>query len=154
LSKSKRGKHLINIELLNGANYYEKKVIKRMLRYYYRLREHAMWRGDYIALSVWIDINTALWHPEVLTDKQRQCVIGVYVNGYAEWEIGEMTGTSQQAVHKNLEKAIRRIQVALLTGNLYKQSKVNNVDKGLFFGSRSYVLGERVYSNNPLEMCM
>jgi Sigma-70, region 4. len=78
-----------------------------------------MWKSNYVALCIWIDLNTALFHPKVLTDRQRQCIIGVYLEGYKEWEMGEMLGIAREAVNAHLKRGIRDIQKSLLTGRLY-----------------------------------
>ena len=117
---AKRPRQIINHEMLFGIHYYRKKTVIRLLKSYYNLQSLAMWKSNYVALCIWIDLNTALYHPKVLTDRQRQCIIGVYLNGYREWEIGNMIGIAQETVHDALMRGVKNIQKALLTGKLYR----------------------------------
>jgi DNA-binding CsgD family transcriptional regulator len=116
---AKRPRQIINHEMLFGTHYYRKKTVIRLLKSYYNLQSLAMWKHNYVALCIWIDLNTALYHPKVLTDRQRQCIIGVYLNGYREWEVGEMIGIGQQRVNVHLGRGIKNIQRALLVGRLF-----------------------------------
>jgi len=120
--------------MLYGSHYYRKKTVVRLLNSYYKLRELAKLKSNYVALDIWVDLNMALFYPKVLTDRQRQCVIGVYVLGYREWEVGNAIGTSQQAVNIHLSRGVKNIQKALITGKLYHKKA-----KRLFFTPRSYV---------------
>jgi len=131
---AKRPKYHINHEMLYGSHYYRKKTVVRLLNSYYKLRELAKLKSNYVALDIWVDLNMALFYPKVLTDRQRQCVIGVYVLGYREWEVGNAIGTSQQAVNIHLSRGVKNIQKALITGKLYHKKA-----KRLFFTPRSYV---------------
>ena len=124
ISLAKRPKYHINCEMLYGNRYYRKKTVIRLLKNYYKLYSLAMLNHNYVALDIWIDLNTALFYPKVLTDRQRQCIIGVYLHGYREWEVGNAIGTSQQAVNDALNKGIRNMQRAFFTGKLYKKSKM------------------------------
>lgn len=121
ISLAKRPKYHINCEMLYGNRYYRKKTVVRLLKNYYRLRSLAMLNHNYVALDIWIDLNTAIMHPKVLTDRQRQCIVGVYLYGYREWEVGNAIGTSRQAVNDALKKGIRNLQRAFFTGKLYKK---------------------------------
>lgn len=123
ISLAKRPKYHINCEMLYGNRYYRKKTVIRLLKNYYKLYSLAMLNHNYVALDIWIDLNTALFYPKVLTDRQRQCIIGVYLHGYREWEVGNAIGTSQQAVNDALNKGIRNMQRAFFTGKLYKNDK-------------------------------
>src|SRR5690554_672093 len=118
---AKRPRQIINHEMLFGTHYYREKTVIRLLKSYYNLQSLAMWKSNYVALCIWIDLNTALSHPKVLTDRQRQCIIGVYLNGYREWEIGNAIGLSRQAINDSLGKGVRNIQKAFLTGKLYRK---------------------------------
>ena len=118
---AKRPRQIINHEMLFGTHYYRKKTVIRLLKSYYNLQSLAMWKSNYVALCIWIDLNTALYHPKVLTDRQRQCIIGVYLNGYREWEVANAIGLSQQAINDSLGKGVRNIQKAFLTGKLYRK---------------------------------
>lgn len=122
-SLAKRPKYHINYEMLYGNRYYRKETVVRLLKSYYRLYSLATFNHNYVALDIWIDLNTALFYPKVLTDRQRQCIIGVYLHGYREWEVGNAIGTSQQAVNDALNKGIRNMQRAFFTGKLYKNDK-------------------------------
>ena len=121
ISLAKRPKYHINCEMLYGNRYYRKKTVIRLLKNYYKLYSLAMLNHNYVALDIWIDLNTAIMHPKVLTDRQRQCIIGVYVLGYREWEVGNAIGTSRQAVNDSLQRGRKAIQKALLTGKLYRK---------------------------------
>ena len=132
ISLAKRPKYHINYEMLYGNRYYRKETVVRLLKSYYRLYSLATLNHNYVALDIWIDLNTAIMHPKVLTDRQRQCVIGVYVLGYREWEVGNAIGTSQQAVNIHLSRGVKNIQKALITGKLYHKKA-----KRLFFTPRS-----------------
>lgn len=116
---ARKPRQIINHELLYGTHYYRKKTVVRMLRSYYRLLSLATWRHNYVALCIWIDLNTAIFHPKVLTDRQRQCIIGVYLYGYREWEVGEMYGIAREAVNVHLRRGVRNIQRSLLLNKLY-----------------------------------
>lgn len=129
---AKRPKYHINYEMLFGNRYYRKKTVVRLLKNYYRLRSLAMLNHNYVALDIWIDLNAAIMHPKVLTDRQRQCIVGVYLHGYREWEVGDAIGTSQQAVNIHLSRGVKNIQKALITGKLYHKKA-----KRLFFTPRS-----------------
>ncbi len=118
---AKRPVYHINHEMLYGNRYYRKKTVIRLLKNYYKLYSLAMLNHNYVALDIWIDLNTALFYPKVLTDRQRQCIIGVYVLGYREWEVGNAIGTSRQAVNDSLQRGRKAIQKALLTGKLYRK---------------------------------
>ena len=118
---AKRPRQIINHEMLFGTHYYRKKTVIRLLKSYYNLQSLAMWKSNYVALCIWIDLNTALSHPKVLTDRQRQCIIGVYLNGYREWEVGEMLGLMQDGVNHHLKRGVRNIQKAFLAGKLYRK---------------------------------
>ncbi len=118
---AKRPVYHIDHEMLYGSHYYRKKTVVRLLNSYYKLRELAKLKSNYVALDIWVDLNMALFHPKVLTDRQRQCVIGVYVLGYREWEVGNAIGTSRQAVNDSLQRGRKAIQKALLTGKLYRK---------------------------------
>ena len=131
---AKKPVYHINHEMLYGSHYYRKKTVVRLLNSYYKLRELAKLKSNYVALDIWVDLNMALFYPKVLTDRQRQCVIGVYVLGYREWEVGNAIGTSQQAVNIHLSRGVKNIQKALITGKLYHKKA-----KRLFFTPRSYV---------------
>ena len=120
---AKKPVYHINYEMLYGNRYYRKKTVIRLLKNYYKLYSLAMLNHNYVALDIWIDLNTALFYPKVLTDRQRQCIIGVYLHGYREWEVGNAIGTSQQAVNDALNKGIRNMQRAFFTGKLYKNDK-------------------------------
>ena len=120
---AKRPKYHINYEMLFGNRYYRKETVVRLLKNYFKLYSLATLNHNYIALDIWIDLNTAIMHPKVLTDRQRQCIIGVYLHGYREWEVGNAIGTSQQAVNDALNKGIRNMQRAFFTGKLYKNDK-------------------------------
>jgi len=124
ISLAKRPKYHINYEMLYGNRYYRKETVVRLLKSYYRLYSLATLNHNYVALDIWIDLNTAIMHPKVLTDRQRQCIVGVYLHGYREWEVGNMIGTSQQAINDALNKGIRNMQRAFFTGKLYKKSKM------------------------------
>ena len=121
---AKRPVYHINHEMLYGSHYYRKKTVVRLLNSYYKLRELAKLKSNYVALDIWVDLNMALFYPKVLTDRQRQCIVGVYLHGYREWEVGNAIGTSQQAVNDALNKGIRNMQRAFFTGKLYKKSKM------------------------------
>jgi len=118
---AKRPKYHINYEMLFGNRYYRKKTVVRLLKNYFKLYSLATLNHNYIALDIWIDLNTAIMHPKVLTDRQRQCIVGVYLYGYREWEVGNAIGTSRQAVNDALKKGIRNLQRAFFTGKLYKK---------------------------------
>ncbi len=118
---AKRPKYHINYEMLFGNRYYRKETVVRLLKNYFKLYSLATLNHNYVALDIWIDLNTALFYPKVLTDRQRQCVIGVYVLGYREWEVGNAIGTSRQAVNDSLQRGRKAIQKALLTGKLYRK---------------------------------
>lgn len=118
---AKRPKYHINCEMLYGNRYYRKKTVVRLLKNYYRLRSLAMLNHNYVALDIWIDLNTAIMHPKVLTDRQRQCIVGVYLHGYREWEVGNAIGIRRQVVNIHLSRGVKNIQKALLTGKLYQK---------------------------------
>jgi hypothetical protein len=118
---AKRPRQIINHEMLFGTHYYRKKTVIRLLKSYYNLQSLAMWKHNYVALCIWIDLNTALYHPKVLTDRQRQCIIGVYLNGYREWEVGGELDVTREAVHVHLKRGVKNIQKALLAGKLYRK---------------------------------
>lgn len=132
ISLAKRPKYHINCEMLYGNRYYRKKTVVRLLKNYYRLRSLAMLNHNYVALDIWIDLNTAIMHPKVLTDRQRQCIIGVYVLGYRQWEVGNAIGIAQETVYDALSRGVRNIQKTLITGKLYHKKA-----KTLFFTPRS-----------------
>lgn len=131
---AKRPVYHINHEMLYGNHYYRKKTVVRLLNNYYKLRELAMLKSNYVALDIWVDLNMALFYPKVLTDRQRQCVIGVYVLGYREWEVGNAIGIRRQVVNIHLSRGVKNIQKALLTGKLYQKKA-----KRMLFTPRSYV---------------
>jgi hypothetical protein len=118
---AKRPRQIINHEMLFGVHYYRKKTVIRLLKSYYNLQSLAMWKSNYVALCIWIDLDTVLYHPKVLTDRQRQCIIGVYLNGYREWEVGNMIGVAQETVHDALMRGVKNIQKAFLAGKLYRK---------------------------------
>ena len=118
---AKRPVYHINHEMLYGSHYYRKKTVVRLLNSYYKLRELAKLKSNYVALDIWVDLNMALFYPKVLTDRQRQCVVGVYVLVYREGEVGNAIGTSRQAVNDSLQRGRKAIQKALLTGKLYRK---------------------------------
>ena len=129
---AKRPVYHINHEMLYGSHYYRKKTVIRLLKNYYKLYSLAMLNHNYVALDIWIDLNTALFYPKVLTDRQRQCIIGVYVLGYRQWEVGNAIGIAQETVYDALSRGVRNIQKTLITGKLYHKKA-----KTLFFTPRS-----------------
>ena len=124
ISLAKRPKYHINCEMLYGNRYYRKKTVVRLLKNYYRLRSLAMLNHNYVALDIWIDLNAAIMHPKVLTDRQRQCIVGVYLHGYREWEVGNAIGIGRRRVNTHLSRGVGNIQRAFFTGKLYKKSKM------------------------------
>ena len=120
---AKRPVYHINHEMLYGNHYYRKKTVVRLLKNYYRLRSLAMLNHNYVALDIWIDLNAAIMHPKVLTDRQRQCIVGVYLHGYREWEVGNAIGVGRDSVNHTLKRGVRNLQRAFFTGKLYKKSK-------------------------------
>jgi DNA-directed RNA polymerase specialized sigma subunit len=129
---AKRPVYHINHEMLYGSHYYRKKTVVRLLNSYYKLRELAKLKSNYVALDIWVDLNMALFYPKVLTDRQRQCIIGVYVLGYRQWEVGNAIGIAQETVYDALSRGVRNIQKTLITGKLYHKKA-----KTLFFTPRS-----------------
>jgi hypothetical protein len=116
---AKRPREIVSIELLNGSHYYDVDTIKRLLRQYHRLYSLAQWRGNCVALCIWVDIDSAIYHPRVLTDRQRQCIIGVYINGYREWEVGNALGIGRDVVNRHLVRGVENIKKALISGKVH-----------------------------------
>lgn len=66
--------------------------------------------GDYGACDTLIDLSRAIWQAR-LTDRQREVVTCIYEGNMTQSEAARAMNVSQEAVHKTLTAAHRRINL-------------------------------------------
>lgn len=108
-----------NHELMGMANYRNHKTLRRLYRRYYQF-EHLARAGDAVAASIYIDMKTALYHPGVLTDKQRECIVGLLVDNKTFRELEAELERDKATIHQHVASGIKRLQASLESGELYK----------------------------------
>ena len=109
---------IVNYDLLNRADYEDFGRMKEMLALYNSHERNAE-RGDSVAHSILIDLQTAIYTPGVLTKKQLEAVELYFMHFVTQEEIGAEFSVSRRAIGYRLDAAIKNIQKILLSGKLF-----------------------------------
>ena len=96
----------------NLADYSSPGIVKKLLYSMDKLLHEGMWKGDVDAITVYIDLKTAINTKGVLTKKQGQ-YLKMWLDGYTQEEIGAMHRVSQQAVGVKIDRAAKSISLFL-----------------------------------------
>jgi len=107
-----------NHELMQMADYSN---VTRLRLLYRRLRqlEALAETGDMVAASIVVDLKTALFHPGVLTEQQRKCIIGHVVDHSTYRELEYDLQIDKSTIHYHVNIALKRLQTSLESGFLY-----------------------------------
>ena len=113
-------RHIVcfNEALLNEIDYNNFFGVKKALAMYNAL-ERLSEKGDTVALSILIDLKTAIYKPKLLTPKQLEVVELYFMHRMPIRQIASDLGVSFQAISYRLVGAIKNIQRALLSGELF-----------------------------------
>lgn len=107
-----------NHELMAIADYSDVRSL-RLLYMKYRQIISLAEAGDSVAASIAVDLKTALFHPGVLTDQQRECIIGHVVNRYTFRELEYELQIDKSTIHYHVNIGLNRLQTSLESGALY-----------------------------------
>ncbi len=107
-----------NEALINEIDYNSFSGVKKALALHNSL-ERLSEKGDTVALSILIDLKTAIYTPKVLTIKQLEVVELYFIYCMTQRQIAFELGISFQAVNERLNGAIKNIKSALLSGELF-----------------------------------
>ena len=66
--------------------------------------------GNQTALCIVMDLEKAIYHPTILTEKQQKVVIMKYLGKETNDYIAEQMNISETAIRKHLQGALKRIQ--------------------------------------------
>jgi DNA-directed RNA polymerase specialized sigma24 family protein len=108
-----------NVQLMAIAKYNDVKTLKKLYKNYYNLKALAQ-EGDTVAMSIFIDLKTAL-SPEanVLTDNQRKCIVGHLLEKSTLRELAEDFHRNESTILEAVNSGLKRIQRSLAEGGLY-----------------------------------
>lgn len=107
-----------NDELMALADYSDVKSLRLLYRRLDNLKSLAEF-GDSVAASIVVDLETALFHPEVLTEKQRKCIIGHIVNHHTYRELEYDLEMNKSTIHYHVNIGLKKLQSSLESGLLY-----------------------------------
>lgn len=107
-----------NIQLMAMADYSNVKKLMNLYRKYNSFKALAE-TGDTVAACIYIDLKTALHHPGVLTDRQRECIIGHLINHSTFRELEYDLEIDKAGIHYHINIALKRLQTILESGELY-----------------------------------
>lgn len=109
-----------NIQLMSISHYNDVKTLKKLYKNYYNLKALAH-EGDTVAMSIFVDLKTALSHEaKVLTDNQRKCIIGHLLEKSTLRELAEDFQRNESTILEAVNSGLKRIQRALSEGGLYE----------------------------------
>ncbi len=108
---------VVNDALLNMADYERFGAVKKLLAMYTNHQYRAK-KGDQVAHSILIDLRAAMYSG-ALNGKQLETAQLYFIHKESQDEIAAKEGVSQQAVSRRVNKVVRSIQDALLSGNLF-----------------------------------
>uniref|UniRef100_UPI00403F3EC2 sigma factor-like helix-turn-helix DNA-binding protein n=1 Tax=Aeribacillus sp. FSL K6-8210 TaxID=2954683 RepID=UPI00403F3EC2 len=81
--------------------------VRELLRNYHKITER-QFKGDYDAIILLADLATAIELAD-LTDRQRECLRLVYVDGLGENEVARVLGIARNTVNVHLNTACNKI---------------------------------------------
>ena len=93
---------------IDTADYSKQGAVKNLLTNMDQLHYSGMWRGDSTALSIYIDLKTAINTKGVLTFKQRRYLL-LWIEGYTQEEIGAMYRVARHGISMSVDKGIKNI---------------------------------------------
>lgn len=109
-----------NVQLMSIANYDNRNQLKNLYHNYYQLEELAE-QGDSVACSIFVDLKTALFHPSVLTDNQRESIILHLIKGMTIKQVSQDLNKSESTIHESVNGGLKRIQKALREGEIFRE---------------------------------
>ena len=92
----------------NLADYSSPGIVKKLLYSMDKLLHEGMWKGDVDAITVYIDLKTAINTKGVLTFKQRRYLL-LWIEGYTQEEIGAMYRVARHGISMTVDKGIKNI---------------------------------------------
>lgn len=107
-----------NDELMALADYSDVRKLRFLYRKY-NLLESLAETGDSVAASIVIDLKTALFHPGVLSERQRDCIIGHLVNQITYRDLEHDLKIDKSTIHYHVNVGLKRLQTILESGALY-----------------------------------
>lgn len=107
-----------NDELMAIADYSDVRKLRFLYRRY-NLLESLAEKGDAVAASIVIDLKTALFHPGVLSERQRECIIGHVINQFTYRDLEYDLGIDKSTIHYHVNIGLKRLQTVLESGALY-----------------------------------
>lgn len=111
---------IYNIQLMSIADYKNVKKLRGLYKKFHYLGELAR-TGDTVAASIYIDLKTALYHEGVLTDMQRECIIGHLIEHSTYRELEPDLMIDKSTIHYHINIGLKRLQTALESGVLYER---------------------------------
>ena len=93
---------------IDTADYSKQGAVKNLLTNMDQLYYSGMWRGDSTALSIYIDLKTAINTKGVLTFKQRRYLL-LWIEGYTQEEIGAKYRVARQVIAITVDRAVKNI---------------------------------------------
>ncbi len=78
-----------------------------------RTREALCTSRDMDSFVFWFDIGEGL---KTLTNRQRECFVAHFIEGYGEDEIAQKLQLSQPVIHRHIEKARKKMKTFLIEG--------------------------------------
>lgn len=107
-----------NMQLMAIADYSKAKNLRNLYRKYNHFQSLAE-TGDSVAACIFIDLKTALYHPGVLTDRQRECIVGHLVHNTPYRELESELELAKSAIHYHVNIGLKRLSTILESGELY-----------------------------------
>ena len=99
---------------LQRADYTKPKSVKKLLWNMDKLARMAIWHGNSVAHSIWLDLREALVTPGVLTEKQER-YLRMWLDGYTQMEIGAKHRIARHGVSQTIDKGIKNMSRFLNT---------------------------------------
>ncbi len=109
-----------NTPLMEYVNYNDLRVLKRL---YGRLDElkQLSYMGDATALVVYCDLMEALNYTG-LTNLQRECIQLIYIEGEKLSDVVLIMERDEVSIIDSINGGLKRLQAALVGGDLYKHA--------------------------------
>lgn len=105
-------------ELMALADYSDVRKLRFLYRKY-TLLESLAESGDAVAASILIDLKTALFHPGVLSERQRDCIVGHLINQVTYRDLEHYLKIDKSTIHYHVNVGLKRLQTILESGALY-----------------------------------
>lgn len=107
----------------NLYNYYRKYSVETICKEYNKLKHDAQ-QGNFEAVEIMLDINTALNKLKTTKIKQYRCFVLYYILDYKEEEISKLLNITVSTVSEHKKNAIQTIRILLIG-----KEKVDKIDK-------------------------